>query len=270
MNAAPERPASVPPLVLLHGLFGDADNLRSLGRRLEAAPGGAREVLRPHLPGHGGRASTATLDHASLARAIAADIAEAFPGRAVHLLGHSLGGKVAMTLAGLVDAPPLVSITVLDIAPRAYPPHHADILSALGALDPARLASRREADAALAAGVPNAGTRAFLLKSLAPLPDGGHSLRFDLDAIERDYAHIAARVPDGDANPAPALFLYGENSDYVDPAIDADEILARFPNARLEGVPDAGHWLHAERTDAVATACAAHLEAAEARAAIVR
>lgn len=260
--------------MLLHGLFGDAGNLRALGRRLEAAPGGTRRTLRFDLPGHGGRPAPATLDQGSLARAIAADLRAALhddPGP-LHLLGHSLGGKVAMVLAGLSDGPPLASLTVLDIAPRAYPPHHDRIIAALRGLTPAALGARRDADAALAADIPDAATRAFLLKGLEALPGGGYRWRFDLEAIARDRAHLAAEPPPGPppgsppGSPVtvPALFLYGERSDYVDPVADAETVRARFPNARFEGVAGAGHWLHAERADLVAGACARHLERADA------
>ena len=248
---------------MLHGLFGDADNLRGLGARL----GRIRPVHRLDLPGHGDRAATDPLDHERLARAVAGDLAELAGelGGAPHLLGHSLGGKVAMTLAGMADGPALASIAVLDIAPKAYPPHHERIIGALLALDLERIGSRREADAALAAGIDTPGVRAFLLKSLVRDPDGGgFRLRFDIERIARDYAHLAAAVPEAPPRALPALFLHGADSDYVDPEADAPQILERFPEARLEAVAGAGHWLHAERPDEVAEACARHLAAADA------
>ena len=263
---------------MLHGLFGDADNLRALGARLADATkdggGDGREVLRLDLPGHGGRPATDPLDQASIARAIAADIDAAFDVP-VHLLGHSLGGKVAMALAALADAPPLVSLAVLDIAPKAYPPHHDRIIDALAGLELGSIRSRKDADAALADAVPTPGVRAFLLKGLerAPTGDGDGNdgpawrWRFDLERIRRDYPHLSAAPPGAppDAPPRnlPALFLYGAAGDYVDPDADAAAIAARLSRATLEGVPGAGHWLHAERPDAVATALARHLAAAE-------
>ena len=285
VTAAPDRPASVPPespgrraraapLVMLHGLFGDADNLRGLGARLGdgSGGGGAREVLRLDLPGHGGRAATDPLDQPGLARAIAADVAGAFDVP-VHLLGHSLGGKVAMALVGLDGAPPLASLTVLDIAPKPYPPHHDRIIAALAGLDLGAVGSRREADAALAAAIPTPGVRAFLLKGLARAPrdDGAADAsgprwrwRFDLERIARDYPHLSAAPPPAAPSPLPALFLYGGAGDYVDPAVDAAPILERFPDATLEAVAGAGHWLHAERPDAVAEACARFVERVDA------
>ena len=273
---------------MLHGLFGDADNLRALGARLAGAtkggagggpgdgPGTEREVLRLDLPGHGGRPATDPLDQASLARAIAADIGAAFDAP-VHLLGHSLGGKVAMALAALPGAPPLVSIAVLDIAPKPYPPHHDRIIDALAGLDLGAVRSRGDADAALAEAIPTPGVRAFLLKGLERVPgsagDGAGDdapawrWRFDLERIRRDYPHLSAAPPgappDAPPSPLPALFLHGAAGDHVDPDADAAAIAARFPRATLEGVPGAGHWLHAERPDAVAAACARHLVAAE-------
>ena len=252
---------------MLHGLFGDADNLRGLGARL----GTAREVHRPNLPAHGGRAATDPLDLPSLARAVADDVAAVAraAGAPVHLLGHSLGGKVAMAIAGLESASALASLTVLDIAPKPYPPHHAPLIEALLGLDLDAVGSRREADAALAARIPEPGVRAFLLKGLERAAEpGGPALRwrFDLGRIARDYPHLAAAPPAAAASPLPVLLLYGADGDYVDPATDAPLVAARFPNARLEPVAGAGHWLHAERPEAVAEACARHLAAVDATA----
>ena len=253
---------------MLHGLFGDADNLRGLGTRLASGsdPGAARTVHRLELPGHGGRPATDPLDQASLADAVARDL-RALGEAPVHLLGHSLGGKVAMALAALEGAPPLASLTVLDIAPRAYPPHHARLIDALLALDLGAIGSRGEADAALADRIPAPGVRAFLLKSLERVAgDDGRAFRwrFDLERIARDYPGLSAAPPAGAARAMPALFLHGADGDYVDPARDAAAILERFPHAAIEAVPGAGHWLHAERPDAVAEACARHLAAADA------
>ena len=252
---------------MLHGLFGDADNLRALGTRL----GAERPVHRVDLPGHGGRPATDPLDHDRLADAILEDlrrVAAGAGGSSVHLLGHSLGGKVAMTIAGRRDAPALASLAVLDIAPKAYPPHHAALIRALLALDLDALGSRREADAALAGSIPTPGVRAFLLKGLERAPAGAAGpafrWRFDLERIARDYAHLAAAVPPAPPRALPALFLHGADGDYVDPIADAPAVLARFPKARLEPVAGAGHWLHAERPEAVAAAVERHLAVAEA------
>jgi len=259
--------------VLLHGLFGDGDNLKGLGMRLgkglEAAPekgsaapqqgapaSGERTVLRPHLPGHGDTPATVPLSFEAMADDLAARIDAALPpGAPLHLIGHSLGGKIAMTLVARRDgfAARVRSLCVLDIGPRRYAPHHLPLIEALQALDLDGLSGRRDADAALAPAIEEPGVRAFLLKGL--VRDGEvWRWRFDLAAIARDYATcIAEEVPPAPPTHLPALFLAGERSDYLG---DADRSAAReaFPDARIDTVAGTGHWLHAERPDEVAAA----------------
>ena len=186
-----DRPASVthgplnarrggngPALVVLHGLFGDLDNFHTVSLHL------ARhlEVCRLDLPAHGRSPTLPRLGIDDMAAAVHAWLAREGIGRC-HLLGHSLGGKVAMALAGREDAPELASLIVVDIAPRHYPPHHRPIIEAMQGLDLAALGDRRDADRQLRAGVPDAGVRAFLLKSLRREEAGGFAWRFDLEGI---------------------------------------------------------------------------------------
>lgn len=241
---------------MLHGLFGDRDNLRSLALHLERA----RRVLRLNLAGHGGAPAPAQLTLDALADRVAIELGEAGVTRC-HLIGHSLGGKVAMTLASrhpsgdALPGPALESLTVLDIAPKHYPPHHHGILQALKALDLTTIGSRKEADAALRAGIPDAGTRAFLLKSLAR-DDDEWRWQFALDRLLEDYdaLTLAPPLPEpaGAAVP-PALFIRGTASDYL---TDNDIPLVRryFPNAEFRAVK-AGHWLHAEKPAQIAQLC---------------
>jgi len=265
---------SVPPetlqgpagVILLHGLFGDGDNLKGLASRLT----GDRCAWRPHLPAHGDVAATSPLSFAAMADELAGRVSAEAPaglssGQPLHLVGHSLGGKVAMTLAARDDAfaQRIRSLCVLDIGPRRYPPHHDVLIDALRGLDTEALASRREADAALRRAVPEAGIRAFLLKGLVRDGDAWR-WRYDLDAIAEHYAtHLAAALPEAPPCALPTLFLAGGDSDYLGDA-DRDAARQRFPNARIDTIAGCGHWLHAERADEVAAVIDAHLQAVDA------
>ena len=230
-----------PCLVVLHGLFGDLDNFHSVSLHL------ARhlEVCRLDLPGHGRSPTLPRLGIEDMARRVRDHLAQAGIGRC-HLLGHSLGGKVAMALAGMEDAPALASLLVVDIAPRHYPPHHAPIIEAMRDIDLATLADRREADRRLRSGVPDAGVRAFLLKSLVRTDDGRFAWKFDLEGIARDYALICEAPRVERTIEVPTLFVKGGESDYLGPD-DELPIRAICRNPTLREIAGAGHWLHAEK-----------------------
>jgi len=235
------RGGSGPPLVVLHGLFGDLGNFHSVSLHL------ARhlEVCRVDLPGHGDSPTLARLGIEDMAERVVTWMAHAEIGRC-HLLGHSLGGKVAMAIAGLADGPELASLIVVDIAPRHYPPHHRPILEALASIELGALADRREADGRLRAGVPDAGVRAFLLKSLVRAGDEGYRWRFDLDGIARDYALMCEAPRVANTITVPTLFIKGGESDYL-AADDELPIRAICRDPTLREIGGAGHWPHAEK-----------------------
>ncbi len=226
------------PLVILHGFLGCADNWHTLAARL----GERFRVLVPDLRNHGRSPHAPEFGIPELAGDVTALLDTHGIARAA-LLGHSLGGKAAMRLA--LDAPERVArLVVADIAPRAYPPRPFPELDAMRALGPATLASRAEADAALAQAVPDAAVRALLLKNLDRGSDGRLRWRCNLESLARNAARILDAV-DGPPCPVPALFLRGGRSDYVTDA-DLLEIRRLFPHAESATLPDAGHWLHAD------------------------
>ena len=266
-----DRPASVthgplnarrggngPALVVLHGLFGDLDNFHTVSLHL------ARhlEVCRLDLPAHGRSPTLPRLGIDDMAAAVHAWLAREGIGRC-HLLGHSLGGKVAMALAGREDAPELASLIVVDIAPRHYPPHHRPIIEAMQGLDLAALGDRRDADRQLRAGVPDAGVRAFLLKSLRREEAGGFAWRFDLEGIARDYPLICEAPTVARRIEVPTLFVKGGESDYLTPDDEAPiRAIVRTPT--LREIVGTGHWPHAEKPDLFARVCRDFVAAAPA------
>lgn len=225
-------------VLLLHGLFGSGDNLGNLGRQLAAE----FRVALVDLRNHGRSPHSDTMDLRLLAADVAA-LQDRLGIAACALVGHSLGGKVAMQLA--LTAPQRVTKLVLaDIAPVAYPPGHQQILAGLQALDLASLADRRAADAALAPWVPEAGVRQFLLKSLYR-EGGALRWRFNLPVLARCYDALRA-APEGNPFPGPALFIKGEHSDYIT-AEHRAAIEAAFPAFQFRMIANTGHWLHGER-----------------------
>lgn len=230
------------PIILLHGLFGSGDNLGMVARPLSEH----FQVISPDLRNHGRSPHSPEMDYPSMAE----DVAQLMAHLAIDkcpLLGHSMGGKVAMQLA--LSQPQRVSrLIVADIAPVAYPPHHADVLEGLKLLDNASFASRSEADRLLAPLVDDVGVRQFLLSNLKRRDDKSFGLRLNLNALISNQERISAAL-EGEPYNGPTLFLRGATSDYIQPS-HQKVIDHLFPNNQLATIENAGHWLHAEQTAA--------------------
>jgi len=194
------------PLVVLHGLFGDADNFRSIALHLERY----FRVIRIDLPGHGQSSTLPTLSFENMAAAVQS-----------HLL------KVAMQMAGNPSDLQIEKLIVVDIAPRLYPAHHTHIISALANLTLSDLKSRSDADKQLKDTITDAGIRGFLLKSLYRNSDGEFAWRFDLNGIKSDYELIREPPSFTHVVKCPSLFIKGGNSDYL-VADDENQIRANF------------------------------------------
>jgi esterase len=241
------------PLVVLHGLLGQGANWATLAKRL----GGAARVLVPDLRNHGRSPHAPTMTYPELA----ADVVALLDARGLAdatLLGHSLGGKVAMHLA--FTAPERVRrLIVVDIAPVAYPPRHAELLATLMALDLTALATREAVDAALAPAFPDPAFRQFLLMNLKR---DGQRLAWaaNLPAIAAALPALMGFAPPPSARPypAPALLIVGDRSRFVEPA-HAPAIARWLPQATQRTIPGAGHWVHADQPEAFLTTVAAWL-----------
>jgi len=160
------------------------------------------------------------------------------------ILGHSMGGKVAMHFA--LDFPDKVEkLVVVDIAPRAYAPFHRSILKAMSALDLQALSSFGAADRALAESIPEPSVRQFLIKNLTRQADGTMQWKIDLDAIDRNYDSLAGAVVARHPFMKPVCFIRGGRSHYVQEH-DFPSILESFPHAEIHTIEQAGHWVHVE------------------------
>lgn len=228
------------PLLILHGFLGMSDNWKTLGNQYAAS---GYEVHLIDQRNHGKSFHSEDFDYDFMATDVKNYIAHHHLTKSI-VIGHSMGGKTAMRLA--CDAPELVAkLLVADIAPKFYPPHHQDIVNALNSLSLHEITSRSEADAALAKQISNYGIRQFLLKNLYWIEKGILGFRFNLEVLRTKMDEIGATLTPTDQYSGPCLFLRGDRSEYIVPS-DTPEIKRHFPQAIIETIDNAGHWLHAE------------------------
>lgn len=236
-------------LIMLHGLFGSVDNFGVAARELQ----NQFCVIRADLPGHGRSPTLPSLSLESMADAVL-EMLEHKGIKRFHLLGHSLGGKVAMSMAANPRCKGLQKLIVVDIAPKDYPPHHQDILEALQAIDLETITSRAAAAKLLSSVVKDTGVRSFLLKSLYKDKESGFAWRFDLQQLSADYPLIAKSPLLRQLVVQPTLFIKGGNSDYLQ-ATDESIIRQAFASPSVKVIMGAGHWPHAEKPEQFVRIC---------------
>ncbi len=228
------------PFVILHGFLGMSDNWKSLGIRWSEA---GYEVHLLDQRNHGRSFHSDEFSYEVMAEDLK-KYCEEHNLQNIILLGHSMGGKVAMQFA--VTYPEMVSkLIVADIGPKAYPPHHQDILKALSQLDFSKIKSRGEAEDILSEYIKDEGTKLFLLKNLYRKSKDEFSLRINLPVLLEKIEEVGVALPENTVFKGDTLFLGGEDSGYIE---TMDELLIKkhFPKATIETISKAGHWLHAE------------------------
>lgn len=228
------------PFVILHGFLGMGDNWKTLGIRWAEA---GYEIHLLDQRNHGRSFHSDEFSYKVMAEDVK-KYCEEKDLKEVVLLGHSMGGKVAMQFA--VTYPEMVSkLIVADIGPKAYPPHHQDILKALSQLDFSKIKSRGEAEDILSEYIKDEGTKLFLLKNLYRKNKNELALRINLPVLSEKIEEVGAALPENAVFKGDTLFLGGEKSSYIEPM---DELLIKnhFPKARIVKISKAGHWLHSE------------------------
>ncbi|MGL5218200.1 MAG: alpha/beta fold hydrolase [Plesiomonas shigelloides] len=241
-----------PVLVLIHGLFGTLDNLGLLARDLVDD----YRIIQVDLRNHGQSFHSAEMNY----EAMAADVLQLLDQLQIpqaSFIGHSMGGKVAMKIAQL--APTRVEqLVVLDMSPVDYQTRrHDQVFSALHAVDQVRPTRRTHAAELMRHHLKEEGVIQFLLKSFAPSDES--SWRFALRELENNYPQIAG-WNEGTPFNKPVLFIKGEHSPYIQDKFRPD-ILRQFPQAKAHVIQGTGHWLHAEKPDAVLRAIRRFLNA---------
>lgn len=229
------------PLLILHGLFGSSDNWLTIGKKLAEQ----YKVYLIDQRNHGRSPWNNEWDY----QAMSADLHEFVETHELKdfvLIGHSMGGKTAMNYA--VDYTPakIKQLVIVDIAPKPYPIHHDKIVAGLKALDLSQVNSRKAADEQLAAYIDEVGVRQFLLKNLYRNEEKSFDWRINLPVIADNLANVSGGLAEGKQYSGTTLFVRGRKSNYIK---DGDEavIAQHFPQAAVQTVENAGHWVHAER-----------------------
>ena len=232
------------PLIILHGLFGTLDNWQTFAKHFASH----YSVYLVDQRNHGRSPHTPDMNYPAMAE----DLKQFMEANWIyqsHIIGHSMGGKAAMQFA--LEYPDMVDkLVVVDIAPKAYTPAHQAIYDALLSVDLDQISERREADAILKPKIADRAIRQFLLKNLSRKPGQGYRWKMNLEALHRHYGEILGAISSDDPYEGPTLFIRGERSDYITDA-DRAAIEALFPNASIETVRAAGHWVHAEQPGAM-------------------
>lgn len=228
------------PLLILHGFLGMSDNWKTIGTQYAAL---GYEVHLLDLRNHGRSFHSEVFNYEVMAEDVVS-YCNQHQLQNIDIIGHSMGGKVAMLLA--VEHSELIhKLIVGDIGPKYYAPHHQDILAGLNAVDFTLKPERSEVDAIIAQHIPDFGTRQFLMKSLYWEEPGQLAFRFNLPVFNREIENIGTALPANALFDKPTLFINGGNSNYIKEE-DKVGILAHFPQAVFETIPNVGHWLHAE------------------------
>ena len=225
-----------PPILIAHGLFGSARNWGVIAKRLSAS----RRVVCIDMRNHGQSPWTDSHSYPDLASDLA-EVVQEIGGHA-DVIGHSMGGKAAMVFA-LTHPDRVRRLLVADIAPVPYSHSQQSMIAAMRSIDLSRVDTRGDADRQMAESVDDPSVRAFLLQSLDVKARGW---RLNLDVLEKDMDLIVGFPEVSGQFDGPTLFLSGALSDYVLPEHRAT-IKAFFPKARHAKIPQAGHWLHAEK-----------------------
>lgn len=228
------------PLLILHGFLGMSDNWKTIGGQF------AEQGYQVHIPdmrNHGRSFHSDTFNY----EVMVADLFEYCEQHhldTVNIIGHSMGGKIAMFFA--VSHPEKINkLIIADIGPKYYAPHHQAILAGLSAVDFSEKPSRNDVEDVLKEYINDFGTCQFLMKNLYWETPGQLAFRFNLNVFLQNTEAIGAALPENAVYKKETLFLRGEKSDYIKEA-DVDMIQYHFPDSEIKTIHNAGHWLHAE------------------------
>ena len=230
------------PLIILHGLFGMLDNWQALAKEFACFFETHIIDLRNH-----GRSFHANQHNYELMSEDLLSYLNAYNLDEVNLIGHSMGGKVAMTFACMYPES-VEKLVVVDIAPKYYPPHHQEILSALNAVEQAKIKSRKDADQILSQYFSESTMRQFLLKNLYWKSSTELTFKFNLKVLSDQIENVGQALHINALFENPTLFIVGQVSNYIKET-DIELIESHFPDFEIVEIPNSGHWVHAENPD---------------------
>jgi len=227
------------PIVILHGFLGMGDNWKSIAKKLSER----FEVHLPDMRNHGKSPHSSDFTYEDMVNDVKNYI-EHHHLKEIILIGHSMGGKIAMLFSSL-HSEFVSKLVVVDISPKKYQPHHDDILQSLKLLKESHLSSRIEAEDILSQKIKDKGVRLFLLKNLKREADNTLSLKPNIDVFLENRHEIGRALSEDATYLGEILFIKGENSAYIR---DNDEklISKHFTDYSIKVIDNAGHWVHAE------------------------
>ncbi len=226
------------PLLVFHGLFGMLDNWGSFGKEFG-------ELMPTHLldlRNHGRSFHSDAMSHDDLANDIL-NYMDFHKIEKANLLGHSLGGKAVMQFA-IKFPEKLNKLIVVDISPKAYPPHHQGIIKALQSVDFSKVESRQDVEKVLENYIHEKFVIQFLMKNLYWTDDKKLAWRFNLNTLAEKYTEFVSNAIKFGVFSGPTLFIAGANSNYILPQ---DQLLIRqqFPDSKVVKIKNAEHWVQA-------------------------
>jgi len=228
------------PIIIMHGLMGSSDNWLTVTKPIAEK----HKVYLTDQRNHGRSPRSDIFTY----QAMADDLYEFIEKNNINnpiIVGHSMGGKIAMKFAS--QHQDLISkLVIVDIAPRYYPPHHQHILAGLHNVDLASLQTRNQADELLSIHITEPDVRMFLLKNLYRDENGNFAWRVNLKVITAEIENIGESLPENTSISVPTLFIHGEYSDYILPS-DIQHIRQIFSDVELISIPRCGHWVQAEK-----------------------
>ncbi len=226
------------PLVILHGLFGFSDNWQSHAKKLAEY----FRVILVDLRNHGHSDWSDDFSYELMAQ----DVLELFDDLSLEeviLVGHSMGGKVAMHVAQMREEI-LEKLVVVDMGLKQYPMHHQHIIAGIRSVDLPNIKARREAEEQMSVHIDSEGVKQFLLKNLFWKEKGVLAWRMNINVLEREMPNILSAMPEGEVV-TPTLFIRGELSNYILDE-DIEDIENQFIDSEVKTISNAGHWVHAE------------------------
>jgi len=240
------------PVLILHGLFGSANNWQTIARKLSES----YSVFSLDMRNHGKSFHDDQFDYDVMADDVMHLIRQQGLNE-VSLIGHSMGGKVAMKFAAC--NPDFVrKLIVVDISHKAYTDLHQDLIEALYQLDISQISRLKDADEMLKEAIPDRDMRLFLISNLKRKDNGRYHWQINIKGIRKNHQNLLEEVT-GKPLMKPCLFIRGGNSEYIRDS-DWPEILNLFPSAELVTVHGAGHWVHIEGQDKFQDAVLTFLE----------
>lgn len=232
-----------PPVIILHGMFGFSDNWQTVAKALAAQ----HLVVTPDLRNHGRSPHVPTHSYPEMAEDLRSFM-EAHWMFSADIIGHSMGGKVAMQLA--LTYPDMVErLVVVDIDPGQAEDNHTSIFHALLGMDLSKMATRKQAEAYLSEHIQDTGTLQFLLKNITRKGDGSYAWKMNLPVLWDHFKDILAPVS-GEPFDKPTLFIRGSRSNYIKPE-ETTLIKTLFPQAEIITIEGAGHWVHADKPNEI-------------------